>query len=125
VVVLRHVLEHLPDARRALTSIRDLLRDDGFAHFEFPNIMALDARLKRWLRRTGLHRKRYPDGYRPGHCNEFCRRSFQRLLDITGFNLVAWQTYGTGAAADFVFRRIPIGNKVRALVSPAGARSFP
>ncbi|MFO7588045.1 MAG: class I SAM-dependent methyltransferase [Gemmatimonadota bacterium] len=115
VVVLRHVLEHLPDGKAALQEIRGLLDEGGHAFLEFPNIEALDLRAQRWLRRTGLHRKSYPAGYVPGHANEYGRHSFQRLLDETGFQLVAWQTYSYDPIRNFVYNRWHVGDKARAI----------
>jgi len=116
VVVLRHVLEHLPDAKGALRSIGALLADSGCAFLEVPNVDALEFRLKRWLRKTGLRRRVYPATYRPGHCNEFCRESFEYLLNETGFELVVWETYSCHPFPNFIYHRIPIGNKARAII---------
>lgn len=119
VVLLRHVLEHLPDSKKALLSIRALLNDSGMALLEFPNIDALDLRFKRLLRTTGLHRRRYPDGYRPGHCNEFCRASFACLLKATGFELAVWETYSYKPVSNWFFNRWPMGNKARTVIRKA------
>ena len=119
VVLLRHVLEHLPDSRKALMSIRRMLTDTGYAHLEFPNIDALDLRWKRFLRKTGIHRKTYAETYRPGHCNEFCRDSFEHLLSVTGFKLLVWETYSYKPVSNFVYNRIHIGNKARAIIQTA------
>ena len=115
-VLLRHVLEHLPDCRGALNSIGSLLREGGRALLEFPNIEALDLRFQRWMRKTGLHRRKYPEGYRPGHCNEFCRESFEYLLNATGFELVVWETYSYRPVSNFIFNRLHIGNKARVIL---------
>lgn len=119
VVLLRHVLEHLADGKQALRRIHRLLRDGGHALLEFPNIEALDLRMQRWLRRTGLHRKFYPEGYVPGHASEYGRRSFQRLLEATGFELVVWETYSYDPVRNFVYNRWHIGDKARAIVRRA------
>jgi predicted TIM-barrel enzyme len=92
-VVLTHVLEHLPDPFGALTRIRDLLSPRGVGVLEFPNIDALDARFRRLLRRTGIHRHRYAPTYQPGHVQEFCRESFSFACDRAGLDLVIWKTY--------------------------------
>lgn len=115
-VLLRHVLEHLMDPKRAMMGISALLKEGGYALLEFPNIDGLDTRLKRWLRGAGLYRKKYPDTWRPGHCNEYCRRSFEYLLGATGFELVVWETCSYRPIPNFVFNRWHIGNKARAIV---------
>lgn len=115
-VLLRHVLEHLMDPKRAMMGIAALLKEGGYALLEFPNIDGLDTRLKRWMRVTGLHRKKYSDAWRPGHCNEYCRQSFEYLLGETGFELVVWETYSFRPFSNFVFNRLHIGNKARAII---------
>ncbi len=120
VVVLRHVLEHLPDPRRALRRIAARLLPGGHALLEFPNIDGWDLRWKRALQRAGLHRKRYAPDYRPGHCNEFCRASFEFLLAQTGFERIRWETYSYHPLANAFFTRVPVGNKARALIRHRG-----
>ena len=116
VVVMRHVLEHLQYPILALFKIKSLLAPDGIVVLEFPNIDAPELRLKRFLHRTGLHKKRYPEDYKPGHCTEFCRDSFHYLLEKTGFDLIIWQTYASRYPANFIYNRIPWGNKVRTII---------
>jgi SAM-dependent methyltransferase len=116
IVVLRHVLEHLPDPLEATRRLRALLRDGGHAVLEFPNIDGVGPAWKRWLRRTRLHRRRYPAAYVPGHCQEFGRRSFEYLLERAGFRLVSWRTYSLTSFVDVVYGVLPVGDKVRAVV---------
>lgn len=115
VVCLRHVLEHLPDGLRAMTTIGALLRPGGYLLAEIPNIEAL---AKKWLRLTvklGLHRRRFPDEFAAGHCNEYSKRSFGHLLDRTGYWLLRWETYSKKPFVDRVLNHIPVGTKARAL----------
>jgi SAM-dependent methyltransferase len=87
VVALRHVLEHLPDSILAMQKIAALLKDNGLALLEFPNTGSFSYKLKRILKNRGLKNAKYAPDWRPGHVNEFCRRSFEYLLDQTGFEL--------------------------------------
>lgn len=116
VVVLTHVLEHLPDPLAAMEKIRGLLKPGGVGVLEFPNIDALDARLRRLLERLHVHRRRYAPDYAPGHRHEFCRASFAYLLRRAGLALERWETYSVNPAKYFLFRHVPIGNKARVLV---------
>ena len=116
VVILQHVLEHLPDCIAAMESIRELLLPNGIGLMEFPNIDGWDLAFKRTLRRTGLRRRKYPENYKPGHVNEFCRQSFERLAQKTGFRLDSWRAYSNKPLGDFLYRWLPIGNKVRVVV---------
>ena len=115
-VCLRHVLEHLPDSKGALARIRALLKPNGMALFEMPNIEGLDKRLKRWAVNRGLHTRRFPADFMAGHCNEFCRSAFEYLAKETGFKVIRWETYSNKRLVNLLYNRIPIGNKARALV---------
>lgn len=115
VVCLRHVIEHLPDGLGAMARIRALTRPGGYALLEMPNVEAL---AKKWLRltvRLGLHRRRFPPDFVAGHCNEYCRRSFEFLLQQSGFRLVRWETYSKKPLANWILNRVPVGTKARAL----------
>ncbi len=65
VVVLRHVLEHLPDPVLSMRRINSLLKIGGYAVLEFPNIEAPDLKFKRFLRKMGFHKKKYAPDYKP------------------------------------------------------------
>lgn len=116
VVVLRHVLEHLPDSILALSKINALLKPDGYAVMEFPNIEGMDHRIKRLLQRAGISRKKYRMNYKPGHCNEFSRKSFSYLTKKTGFKIVVWETYSHKPLANFVYNHLKIGSKARTII---------
>ena len=116
VVALRHVLEHLPDPVLAMQRIGALLKDNGLALLEFPNTGSFSYKLKRILKNRGLKNAKYPAEWRPGHVNEYCRKSFEYLLDQTGFELVVWRTYSNKPVANAFYRWVPIASKVRVLV---------
>jgi 2-polyprenyl-3-methyl-5-hydroxy-6-metoxy-1,4-benzoquinol methylase len=119
VVLLTHVLEHLPDPVGALAKIRMLLSARGVGILEFPNIDALDARVRRLLARTGIHRHRYAPTYTPGHVQEFCRASFAFACARAGLELVVWETYAINPVKYALYRMFPTGNKARVLVRRA------
>jgi 2-polyprenyl-3-methyl-5-hydroxy-6-metoxy-1,4-benzoquinol methylase len=119
VVILTHVLEHLPDPVGALRKIGELLAPGGIGVLEFPNIDALDAKLRRALRRWHLHRHRYRADYVPGHVQEFCRASFAFAAEQAGLRLVHWETYAVNPLKYFVYRTLPLGNKARVIVERA------
>ena len=116
VVVLRHVLEHLPDSKLAMTKIGELLKDGGLAMLEFPNTGSVSYSLKRRLKNRGLKNKKYSADWRPGHCNEFGRKAFEYLLDATGFEMVVWETYSNKDFADPFYRLVPVASKARTIV---------
>jgi SAM-dependent methyltransferase len=116
VVVLRHVLEHLPDAVLALNKVNSLLKIDSHAVLEFPNIAGLDLTLKRLLQRCRIYRKKYRSDYKPGHCNDYSKQSFEYLASRTGFEVVVWETYSHRSIANMIYKRITIGNKARTII---------
>ncbi|MEE8289091.1 MAG: class I SAM-dependent methyltransferase [Nitrosomonadaceae bacterium] len=115
-VVLRHVLEHLPDSILAMSQISSMLKVNGHALLEFPNTDSVAYAKKRWLKNRGLKNKKFAPEWRPGHCNEFCRSSFSFLLEKTNFELVDWQTYSSKPWLNPIYRLFPIASKARALV---------
>jgi hypothetical protein len=54
--------------------------------------------------------------WRPGHVNEFCRKSFEYLLDKKDFELVVRRTYSNKPVTSAYYRWVPIASKVRVLV---------
>ena len=107
--------------RMAVRMIEDaenagLLKPGGVGVLEFPNIDALDARLRRALDRLRLHRRRYAHAYVPGHVQEFCRASFEFAARQAGLVLEVWETYSINPVQYALFRNLPIGNKARVLV---------
>ena len=116
VVVLRHVLEHLPDSILAMNKIGNLLKDNGLALLEFPNTRSMSYIVKRIFKNRGMRNKKFSPDWRPGHSNEFCRESFEYLLSQTGFELVVWHTYSNKPLANAFYRVFKIASKARALV---------
>ena len=114
-VILRHVLEHLPDSILALNKINQLLNSDGSALLEFPNIESLEFKFKRLLSKIGP-KKKYRTRYKPGHCNEFCKESFSYLIKKTGFQLISWELYSNKMAPNYLLTKLNISSKARALI---------
>jgi len=120
VVSLRHVLEHLPDSILAMNKISALLKKGGYGYFEFPNINSISHRIQRFFSNMKLHKKKYLNSYQPGHCNEFSKKTFCYLLKLTNFELVQWETYSFKPFTNFIYNRIKIGTKARAIVRKQG-----
>lgn len=116
VVILRHVLEHLPDSILAMRKINALLKPGGLGVLEFPDIESNEMKFKRFLQKFGLNKKKYRKGYVPGHCNEFCKESFRFLLKKTGFNLLKWQNYSSKKYMSSFYNLLHLGSKARVLI---------
>lgn len=113
-VILRHVLEHLPDSILAMKKINQLLNVGGSALLEFPNIDSLELKLKRLLQL--FIKKNYKQDYTPGHCNEFNKYSFLYLAEKTGFKVISWNLYSNKAEFSYLLTKFNISSKARVLV---------
>jgi len=116
VVIMRHVLEHLVDPLLAMRKINSFLNLGGHAILEFPNIEAFDLKVKRFLQRNNIYQKKYKENYKPGHCNEFSKSSFEYLAARTGFKIIVFETYSLNSLKNFLYNRIKTGNKARTII---------
>jgi SAM-dependent methyltransferase len=116
VVVLRHVLEHLPDPLLTMEKLRALIKPDGHLLLEMPNIEAMTKKWSRFVVNAGLYKRKFSDDFMAGHCNEYSRRSMNFLAAKAGFDLVRWETYSMKPLPNWFYNRVPIGNKARALL---------
>lgn len=115
-VVLRHVLEHLPNSLLAMEKISALLKPDGCLLLEMPNIEGLSKKWSRTLVNLGLHQRRFGADFMAGHCNEFSLKSMRFLARRSGFELVRWETYSMKRIPNWFYNRVHVGNKARALL---------
>lgn len=115
-VSLRHVLEHLEDSVQAMNQINKLLKPGAYALLEFPNIEAVSFKVKRFLEKNNIKKKKYRKDWVPGHCNEFSLEPWQYLLNETGFKLLKWETYSLKPLNNSFYKFFNIGNKVRTLI---------
>ena len=114
-VVLRHVLEHLPQPLVAMEKIAALARPGGHLLLEMPNVEGWSKHWVRLITRMGLHRRHFAADLVPGHACEYSQRSCAALLDRTGFKLRRWETYSKKPFANWLLARFPVGTKARAL----------
>ena len=84
------------------------------ALLEFPNIESLEAKIKRAV--PIFKKKKYKQNYKPGHCNEFSKKSFQFLANKTCFELVSWNLYSNKIDSTFFLTKLNISSKARVLV---------
>ncbi len=116
VVILRHVIEHLPDSLDAMARIRAYLRSGGHLMLEMPNIESMTKKWSRFVVGAGLYRRRFAEDFMAGHCNEFCKKSMRFLAEKTGYELVLWESYSSKPLTNWFYNRIPVGSKARALL---------
>lgn len=91
-----HVLEHLPDPRRDLAVLRELISNTGVLLVEVPNIKSLRARACRVM--PALFRAKGDERYRafPIHLYGFSAGSLRMLLADSGFEVLGVRTVGIG-----------------------------
>jgi SAM-dependent methyltransferase len=92
VVVMRHVLEHLPDPLAELTLVRERLVEGGLLVIVAPNYAAPSLRLKTWRQQVGLRRGSLAFLGVPEHQWQFTARTLGRLLAKCGFAVVSAET---------------------------------
>ncbi|OHD26452.1 MAG: hypothetical protein A2064_14345 [Spirochaetes bacterium GWB1_66_5] len=79
-----HLIEHVPSPRGLLAEVRRILLPEGLAVVTTPNVDGLQARLFRGLWRSAI----------ADHLTLFSVRTLRRLLEESGFRILAVQTWG-------------------------------
>lgn len=82
-IVLLDVLEHFPEPRKALESLRSHLRPDGLLAIQVPNMESLQIALE------GTE----SSNYCLGHWSYFTPGTLRRLLERNGFRILRLETY--------------------------------
>jgi 2-polyprenyl-3-methyl-5-hydroxy-6-metoxy-1,4-benzoquinol methylase len=80
VIVMNHVLEHIPDPYTALAQARELLHDKGILHLVVPNLGGWEARLSGWT------------AYEPYHLYYFSPPTLKPLLEKAMFEVSKMET---------------------------------
>jgi SAM-dependent methyltransferase len=95
VITLHHVLEHLPDSRETLTTLRRLLAPEGRLYVEVPNRNSLRAGL---AAPTLTRRFSVDERYRayPIHLAYYTAQTLCQLLECCGWDVRATHTSGLG-----------------------------
>jgi methionine biosynthesis protein MetW len=78
VIILSHVLEHLPDPKATLKEINRILKPNGLLIISIPNVNSFEAK----------HFKKYWTAWElPRHFYHFSNKTVETLLNKTGFNI--------------------------------------
>lgn len=81
VVIMNHVLEHIPDPVTALDKVRSLLKPGGILHLAVPNIECWEARFSGWT------------SYEPYHLFYYGQQSLITLLQQCSYRIQSIQSY--------------------------------
>ena len=80
VIVMNHVLEHIPDPLTALKQLRELLREGGILHLAVPNVDAWEAKLHGW------------SAFEPYHLYYFNPETLAQIAGGAGFTVTRLAT---------------------------------
>ena len=94
IIVLHHVIEHIPDDENVLKECYRVLKDDGYLIMGIPNEGDIMGELLR-----KIHKKTYKEGE---HVNFYSSESMKCLLKENGFNCIENKGFG------FIFPFFPI-----------------
>jgi len=120
VVLCSHVLEHVPDDRRAMRELLRILRPDGFAIVMVPLVHGVDDTNEDPAIDTPALRWKYFGS--DDHVRQYGKRDFADRLAATGFSL---ERLGIGFFGEEAFRRAGIAADsvlyvVRKAAAPTG-----
>jgi 2-polyprenyl-3-methyl-5-hydroxy-6-metoxy-1,4-benzoquinol methylase len=82
-IVMNQVIEHIPEPDKMLELIRTRLSDEGRVIMVFPNVNSL------WSRVSG---KRWINWHIPYHLHHFSIRTFSKMVERCGYNIVSTRT---------------------------------
>jgi len=86
VVVLNHSLEHVRNPRATLVRVRELLRTEGVARIEVPNLSSLSARVQNLQSRFRLKKHRWRHYETGHHFWFFTPRTLSRTIRFAGLS---------------------------------------
>lgn len=91
------VIEHVWSPLEVINNSKNLLKKDGYMFLSTPNIGA------RFAKFSG---KYWPFMTPPEHLSFLTKKSFKKLAEKTGFEIVNWETKGKRANVVFLFYKI-------------------
>jgi len=94
VVVLHHIIEHIPNNERVLEECHRVLKEDGYLILGVPNEGGVNGSIYRMI-----HKKAYKESE---HIHFYSSRSMKRLVNENGFNCIENKGFG------FLFPFAPI-----------------
>lgn len=112
VVIMHHVLEHLPEPRRTLQLLKRKLAPGGHIFIEVPN-----EQWKRPIIKLRRILKRGSDDWFPGHINFFTQASLRNFLNSQGFQIVYERKVTAAAYVEMVKKMLGGEAAFRANVS--------
>jgi 2-polyprenyl-3-methyl-5-hydroxy-6-metoxy-1,4-benzoquinol methylase len=87
IITFYHVLEHIPDQKRFLMRIHEILNDGGIAHLPVPNEGSPNSRFKSMMSRLGLKKRAFKHLSPGHHLWYFEKQTLIALLKSCGFEI--------------------------------------
>lgn len=108
VVVMRHVLEHLPSPMKAMEEVHRALRKGGLVAIETPNA----ASIGRFVLKD-----RWPSWDLPRHLHHFTPTTLRKLLETNGFRVAGMTSTRNKLFVSRMFQRLPIPPPIAKLLA--------
>ena len=109
VITMFDVIEHVPDPKKTIMKIRDLLKPKGIIAVTTPNIDSLPARI---LGRRWEEVKRVRE-----HIYFFSDKTFKKLLESTGFKVLKTESAGRYFSVESAIKRLDVYSPVISKIS--------
>jgi 2-polyprenyl-3-methyl-5-hydroxy-6-metoxy-1,4-benzoquinol methylase len=128
-VIMNHVLEHVRDPRLTLEKVASLLRQDGIARIEVPNLSGISSRAKNLQSRLHLKKNPWKHYSTDHHFWFFTPPTLVQTLNAAGLRvrevrapLKQWEPLsGTQRLGNALYRRLRWGGHLVAFASPRPA----
>jgi 2-polyprenyl-3-methyl-5-hydroxy-6-metoxy-1,4-benzoquinol methylase len=129
-VIMNHVLEHVRDPKLTLAKVAQLLRPDGVARIEVPNLAGLSSQVKSLQSRLGLKKSRWKHYSTDHHFWFFTPDTLVQTLHAAGLRvrevrapMKQWEPLGAAQRlGNALYRHTRWGGHLVAFASPQPAR---
>lgn len=108
VIVMRHVLEHLPSPTKAMKEVHRVLSEGGLVVIEVPNAASIGR---------FVLKERWHSWELPRHLHHFTPFTLQRLLVTTGFHILRMNSTRNNLFIGRLFQNLPVPSLIAKLLA--------